>query len=142
MLQNLAAEIINCYERARQSRERAERAVDDRFKADFLAAEARWLSLAHSYEQQHRLSITVAEFDRRRKAGGLVRMLREQGGTFDSDVIAKLTVAYHAVLDQLGLVDAEDSVTLMVAKQIIDLAKQGERDPERLVAAMIEAQRE
>jgi len=53
MLQNLAAEIINCYERARQAREKAERAKDD-LKADFLSAEGRWLALAHSYELQHR----------------------------------------------------------------------------------------
>jgi hypothetical protein len=55
MLQNLAAEIIDCYERARQAREKAERAINDDFKADFLAAERRWLALARSYELQHRL---------------------------------------------------------------------------------------
>jgi hypothetical protein len=47
MLQNLAAEIINCYERARLAREKAERAINDDFKADFLAAEDRRLALAH-----------------------------------------------------------------------------------------------
>jgi hypothetical protein len=53
--------------------------------------------------------------------------------------ITKLTVAYHAVLHQLGLVDREDGATLMVAKRIIDLATLGERDPERLTAATMEA---
>ncbi len=43
MLQNLAAEIINCYERARQARVKAEAAINEEFKADFLAAESRWL---------------------------------------------------------------------------------------------------
>jgi hypothetical protein len=62
MLQNLAAEIINCYERARLAHEKADRAISADFKADFLAAEGRWLSLAHSYEGQHRLSQTIAEF--------------------------------------------------------------------------------
>jgi hypothetical protein len=47
MLQNLAADIINCYERARQARDKAERAISDAFKADFVAAEGRWLALAH-----------------------------------------------------------------------------------------------
>jgi hypothetical protein len=46
MLQDLAAEIINCYERARQAGEKAERAINDNCKADFLAAEDRWLALA------------------------------------------------------------------------------------------------
>lgn len=48
MLQNLAAEIINCYERARQAREKAERATSLEFRAEFYAAEGRWLALALS----------------------------------------------------------------------------------------------
>ena len=48
MLQNLAAEIINCYERARQAREKAQRAINDEFRAEFLAEEGRWLALALS----------------------------------------------------------------------------------------------
>ena len=52
MVQNLAAEVLKCYERARLAGERAERANDD-FKADFLAAECRWLVLAQTYEHQH-----------------------------------------------------------------------------------------
>jgi hypothetical protein len=140
MLQNLAAEIINCYERARQAREKAERAKDD-FKADFLSAEGRWLALAHSYELQHRLSRTVAEFDRCRKAGPIRRMLREQGVAFDPGDVTRLTIAYGAALHQLGLVDCEDSATLMVAKRIIDLASLGERDSERLVAMTVETLR-
>ena len=39
MLQNLAAEIINCYEHARLAHEKADRAINEEFKADFLAAE-------------------------------------------------------------------------------------------------------
>jgi hypothetical protein len=50
-----------------------------------------------------------------------------------------LTIAYHAVLHQLGLVDYEDGVTLLIAKLIVDLAAQGESDPERLMAATLEA---
>jgi hypothetical protein len=138
MLQNLAAEIINCYERARHPRERAERARSDQFKADFLAAEGRWLALAYSYEHQHRSSRTIHEFDRRRKAGAIIRMLRDQGVVFDPDDVTRLTIAYHAVLHQLGL-DREDGATLMVAKRIVDLATLGNRDPERLTAATVEA---
>jgi hypothetical protein len=138
MLQNIAAEISNCYERARQAREKAERAINDEFRADFLAAERRWLALANSYDLQHRLSRTIAEADRRRKAGAVTRMLREQGIALDPDGVTRLTIAYHAVLHQVGLADREDAATLMVAKRIIDLAIQGERDPERLVTATVE----
>jgi hypothetical protein len=46
MLQSLAADIMNCYERARQAREKAERAINAEFRAEFLAAESRWLDRA------------------------------------------------------------------------------------------------
>jgi hypothetical protein len=139
MLQSLPAEIISCYERARRAREKADRAINDEFRAEFLAAEGRWLALALSYERQHQLSRTVAEFDRRRRARGITRTLREQRLAFDPEDVAKLDIVYHAVLHQLGLFDREDAAALMVAQRIIDLATQGERDPERMTAATIEA---
>jgi hypothetical protein len=139
MLQNVAAEIINCYERARLAREKADRAINDSFKADFLAAEVRWLALAISYERQHQLSRTVREFDRRRNAGAITRMLWERRRAFDPDEIARLDIAYHAVLHQLGLADREDGATLLVAERLIDLASQGEQDPERSTSATVEA---
>jgi hypothetical protein len=37
-------------------------------------------------------------------------------------------------LGKLGLVDRKDPATTAVAKLIIELAKEGERDPERLCA--------
>jgi hypothetical protein len=138
MLQNVAAEIITCYERARLAREKSERAINKESKAEFLAAEDHWLGLALSYERQHALSRTVAEFDRRRKAGAITRTLREQGLAFDPDDLTRLDIAFHAVLHRFGLVDVEDRATLMVAKRIVDLAAQGELDPERLTAATVE----
>ena len=85
---NLAAEIIFCYERARLAREKAEAAINDDFRAEFLAAEGRWLALALSYERQHQLSRTIDEFERRRKEGAITRLLREHRRTFDPDDIA------------------------------------------------------
>ncbi len=137
MAQNLAAEVIKCYERARLAGERAERTSDD-FKADFLAAERRWLVLAQTYEHQHRLS-SIAGFERLRKAGAISRTLFEQGVVFDPDDVTRLEVAYYAVLRHLGLVQHEDGAALQVAKRIVELAAKGERDPERLMAATIKA---
>ncbi len=139
MLQHLAAEIINCYERARQAREKAERAINDEFRADFLAAEGRWLALALSYERQHQLSRIVDEFDRRRKASAITLTLREQGLALDPDDVTRLDIAYHAVLHHFRLSEHTDGVTLVIAKRIVDLAAQGERDPERLAMATVEA---
>ena len=64
-------------------------------------------------------------------------MLREQGLALDPEAVAQLDIAYHAVLHQLGLVDREDGATLTVAKRIVDLAAEGERDPDRLTAATV-----
>ena len=43
------------------------------------------------------------------------------------------------MLDQLGLSEGEDAATLSVAKRIVELVARGERDPERLTAATVEA---
>jgi hypothetical protein len=135
LLQTLAAEVVRCHERAQQARQKAEQAIDDRLKADFLAAEGRWLALALSYERQHRLSRT----DEHRKAGAIALTLRERRVALGLYDVTRVTVAYHAVLDQLGLSEREDAATLRVAKRIVDLVSQGERDPERLTAATVEA---
>ena len=138
MLQNLDAEISDCYERARRARERAELAINNEFKGDFLAAEGRWLALALSYESRAATSAFV-ELDRRRKVGSITLMLREQGLALDPEAVAQLDIAYHAVLGQLGLADRENGATLTIAKRIVDLAAEGDRDPERLTAATVKA---
>jgi hypothetical protein len=43
-----------------------------------------------------------------------------------------LTTAFEDALRSLGLVDRDDPATLLVAKEIMRLAKKGERDPVRL----------
>jgi hypothetical protein len=130
VLENLAEEILYCHERARRALRKAGGATTDQLTADFLAIARGWMVLAHGYEREHKASRHVADF---------TRMLREQGGAFDPDDIVRLDIAYHAVLHQLGLADIEDAATLIVAKRVIDLAAQGERDPERLTSATVEA---
>jgi hypothetical protein len=137
MVQNLATEAINCYERARLARERAE-STNDNFKADFVAAERRWLVLAETYEHLHRLS-SMAGFDRLRKAGAISRTLLEQGVALEPDDVTRLEVAYYAVIRHLGLAQREDGATLLAAQRIVQLASEGQRDPERLMAATIKA---
>jgi hypothetical protein len=67
----------------------------------------------------------------------ICRCVRETGGAFGPEVIAIMSSAYQAVLDDLGLSDQEDSITLLVARRIIDLASEGERDPDRLRATAL-----
>ena len=51
---------------------------------------------------------------------------------FGPEDIAGLTKAFEAALGKLGLVDRTDPTTVTLAKLIIELAKAGEREPERL----------
>jgi hypothetical protein len=137
MVQNLATEAVNCYERARLARERAG-STSDNFKADFVAAERRWRVLAETYEHLHRLS-SMAGFERLRKAGAISRALSDQDVALDPDDVTRLEVAYYAVIRHLGLAQREDGATLLVAKRIVQLASEGQRDPARLMAATIKA---
>ena len=54
------------------------------------------------------------------------------GSTFDPETIAKLSAAYERVLAQLNGNGRRPSDHEVVARQIIALAAEGERDPERL----------
>jgi hypothetical protein len=54
----LTEEIAECYRRAHESREQAERTPDPSLKQDFLDLERRWLSLARSYEFSERVRIS------------------------------------------------------------------------------------
>ena len=61
-----------------------------------------------------------------------IRAILENDHAFGPEDIAYLTTAFEAALTRLGLVDRRDPLTTAVAKAIIQLAKEGERDPERL----------
>jgi len=51
---------------------------------------------------------------------------------FGPEDLAHLTAAFEAALTRLGLIDRSDPLTTAVAKAIIQLAKDGERDPNKL----------
>jgi hypothetical protein len=52
--------------------------------------------------------------------------------SFGPDDLRAMATAFEKALDKLGLKDRTDAVTELVAKRIIALAKQGERDPVKL----------
>jgi hypothetical protein len=51
---------------------------------------------------------------------------------FGPEDIANLAAAFEAALSKLGLADRKGPMTMTVAKLIIELAKNGERDPKKL----------
>jgi hypothetical protein len=55
-----------------------------------------------------------------------------ESSSFSPEDITSLVTAFEGTLSALGLVNRNDPAVLMVAKRIIDLAQQGERDPTRL----------
>ena len=77
-------------------------------------------------------------FFRRSASGSLARGFMPNSVALDTnhwfgpEDIAALTTAFEAALGKLGLVDRSDPTTVTLAKLIIELAKAGEREPERL----------
>jgi hypothetical protein len=59
---------------------------------------------------------------------GLVR----EEAVFSPEEISTITKAFEAALQGLGLVNRSDAVAETVARKIIELARMGERDPDRL----------
>jgi hypothetical protein len=67
-----------------------------------------------------------------------IRAILENDHAFGPEDVANLTAAFEAALIRLGLADRGDPLTSAVAKAIIQLAKDGERDPERLCHGALE----
>ena len=61
----------------------------------------------------------------------------EYGPVFEPEDVAKLTAAFEAAISKLGLVNRSDLATTTVAKLIIQLAEDGERDPEKLCDSVL-----
>ena len=55
-----------------------------------------------------------------------------QTRAFDPEDIKIITAAFEDALRELKLVDRSDPLTEIVAKRMIEIAEQGERDPHRL----------
>jgi hypothetical protein len=68
-----------------------------------------------------------------------IRLLLERDYLFAPDDVGALVAAFEQALTALGLTDRTDPATTLVAKTIIDLAKQGERDPRRLCEAAVKS---
>ena len=58
--------------------------------------------------------------------------LIKQEAVFSPEDVSTITKAFEAALRDLGLVNRSDPVAETVARKIIELARTGERDPDRL----------
>jgi hypothetical protein len=57
-------------------------------------------------------------------------LLKNKG--FDPSHVEALGIAFESALQSLGLTDRSDPLVMIVAKKVIELGQQGERDPDRL----------
>ncbi len=59
--------------------------------------------------------------------------------SFDPDTLRIMGTAFERACAALGLADKCDRATELVAHRVLDLVKRGERDPERLKAAVVKS---
>jgi hypothetical protein len=64
------------------------------------------------------------------------------GLSFDPGTIACMSEALAGAFAALGIADAPDDRKILLAKKIIELARTGERDPERLKTIALKAFRQ
>jgi hypothetical protein len=57
-------------------------------------------------------------------------LLKNRG--FEPEQVEAMGKAFEATLRALGLTDRSDPLVMIVARKIIELGQQGERDPQRL----------
>jgi hypothetical protein len=71
-----------------------------------------------------------------------IREFLDEHAAFDPETLQNMSKALAGVLAALGLTDKADDLVILVAKKIIELAKAGEHDSERLEAATLKAFRQ
>ena len=68
-----------------------------------------------------------------------IRDIVKNDCAFTPEDTKALSAAFEETLSALSLVDREDPITMFVARLIVDLAKEGERDPARLCDLALKA---
>jgi hypothetical protein len=66
MLSGLSDIVADCYRRAAECREQADRSAKEKDRAFYLERQESWLKLAQSYQLSERLSLKIDELDNRR----------------------------------------------------------------------------
>jgi hypothetical protein len=61
-----------------------------------------------------------------------IRLIIKNDRAFSAEEAKVLIEAFEDTLRALKLNDREDPITLLVAKRVVELAKEGERDPVQL----------
>ena len=59
------------------------------------------------------------------------------GQAFQPETIQAMSIAYEKVCESLKLVDGSGLLNELIARNIVELATSGERDPERLCTSVL-----
>ncbi len=131
MLQKLGDHIANCLARADDAERRAAETWNQALRLDDEKLAHSWRHLAASYQFVESLERLLLNAEKARGArphdAPSALAVRPPGPVFDPDTIAVLTAAYHKTIEGQPV-----SARQEIAKRIIDLASEGERDPDKL----------
>jgi len=133
MLQKLDDHIADCLARAADAERRAAEASSEVMRADNESMARSWRHLARSYEFVQSLERFLLDADNAKGARPLDPPVETEafkfppGAVFDSDAIAVLTAVYNKAIE-----GQSPSVREIIAKRIIELASEGECDPDTL----------
>lgn len=61
-----------------------------------------------------------------------------RSATFEPEDVACMTAVYENVLALLELTDRSDPITEIIARKIIEIAKTGEIDPEKMMTRVLD----
>jgi hypothetical protein len=64
-------------------------------------------------------------------------LLDVDSAAFDPEDITAITAAHEMALKRLGVNDRKSAMAFLIAKTVIQIAKDGERDPKRLSERVI-----
>jgi hypothetical protein len=118
MLQNLDDQVRDCLERARECADRAKATRNPNERKEWLAIEARYLSLVQSIEFTRRLNLFTNEAKKK--------------SWLEPEAIDCMLKAYRTALSRLGPANRDDAVIRLLAEKIIEVVQTGERDPVRI----------
>lgn len=131
MLQKLGGHIANCLTQAADAERRAAEASNEAVRADNETLARSWRHLAGSYRFVESLERFLLDAEKAKAARPpsetRVSKFPPFGIAFDPDSITVLTAAYNMAIEGQSA-----SVHEIIAKGIIELASEGERDPDKL----------
>lgn len=140
MLLRVNEHIRECLDQATQAAERARTEPDQKHKAIFLDMERRWMLLVESFRLVDQMQRFIDDTKAQRfSSGGLSVAQFLPRGIFDDHATQIMGEAFDSAVKSL-----EDEFHLkviyeIIARRIISAARKGEREPNRLRDAAIEA---